>query len=223
MQTAPDRAALSQCSVFFLCFSSPLLTPSGAWGTSTSSPGSCWSQIPRGLATRKGCPCEGTPMGSLAAPGHGAASPGCLCHQRAPHGLLLSLFFPLLVSPLQHSPAAAHPLPNSSRESWGKGMVPPPNSQPNPAQGRLDAGREASCPGQDRGAKRAPVTGKTCQGSQGSPPPPSALPGGPSVPEFSDGHARGACPVTLLCPRGHQKPSLASIPLGWLPSPGQLR
>lgn len=31
---------------FFLCFSSPLLTPSGARGTCAGSPRSCWSQIP---------------------------------------------------------------------------------------------------------------------------------------------------------------------------------
>lgn len=103
---------------------------------------------------------------------------------------------------------------------WGKGLLPPPNPQPTLAKGRLDAGREAPRPRQDRGAKRAPIMGKTCQGSWGSPPPPSILPGGPSVLEFADARAGGARPVTLLCPRGHREPSPASTLLGRPRSPG---
>jgi len=44
--------------------------------------------------------------------------------------------------------------------------------------------------------------GKTSRGSRGSPSPCSALPGGPSVLQFADDHARGTCPA----PR-HQHPT----------------
>ena len=172
MQTAPDGAALSQRSVFFPRFSSPLLTPSAAQGTSAGSPGSCWSQTPwtpRGLAARKGCPCEGTPMGSLAPPGHGAVSLGWLCHQRAPRPALLSLFFPLLVSPLQRSPRGSSSSPQQLQGVVGKRAAPLSKSPAHLRQGQAGCWQGGTSSWAGARSRESPRHGENMPGVSGKP------------------------------------------------------
>lgn len=108
---------------------------------------------------------------------------GRFCCPRVPWLSFPSLFFPQLVCPLHSSS-----FPQQLRRVLEKRAAPPAPSSPSQAQARCWQGTPR--PGQDRGAR----LGKALQGS---PSPPSALPGVPSTLEA----AGFVCCATSVSPR----------------------
>lgn len=131
------------------------------------------------------------------------------------------LSFPSLFFPHSFLPCTAHPFPNSSRGSWGKGLLPlPAPSAPSQAQAGCCQGGTSFW-----AAQRSQETPTVRKAPQGSPPPPSALPGAPSILEVA---LLVSC-TTALSPWSpkampSQRPAgPAAEPRAPLVSPGMLR
>lgn len=130
------------------------------------------------------------------------------------------LSFPSLFFSPSFLPCTAHLFPNTSRGSWGRGLLPlPAPSAPSQAQAGWWQGGTSFWAGQ-----RSQETPTVRKAPQGSPPPPSALPGAPSILEV----ALFVSCATALSPRSprampSQHPAAtAAEPRAPLVSPGML-